>query len=129
VAVEALLRVALLTEDGAALALAERYLGERLGGDAAAAGVTTARLLGALDLYLHHQLVVVSPGAGREALVAAARAVALPTVILAGEGAAPGLRQGKTAAADGAAQAYVCRGATCSAPVRDAAALQALLRG
>lgn len=128
VAVEAMLRLALVGDDGELLALAERYLSERLSGDAASAAVTTARLLGALDFYLHHQLVVVSEGRGREELVAAARGVALPTVCLVGEWAAEALRAGKGAAADGAAQAYVCRGATCSAPTRDAAALRQLLQ-
>lgn len=127
VAVEALLRLALVDEDGEALALAERYLGERLTGDAASAGVATARLLSALDFYLHHQLVVVSEGSGREALVTAARATALPTVCLVGEWAAKSLREGKAPAAGGAAQAYVCRGATCSSPVGEAAALRELL--
>ncbi len=127
VAVEALLRVALVNEDGEALALAERYMGERLTQDAASAAVTTARLLGALDFYLHHQLVVVSAGAGREALLEAARGAASPVVCVVGEWAAASLVEGKQAAEDGAAQAYVCRGATCSAPVREVAALRALL--
>ena len=128
-AVAALVREALVNEDGGALALAERYMGERLTQDAASAAVTTARLLGALDFYLHHQLVVVSEGAGREALLAAARGAASPTVCVVGAWAAASLVEGKRAAADGAAQAYVCRGATCSAPVREAAALRALLAG
>ncbi|MEZ4360358.1 MAG: thioredoxin domain-containing protein [Kofleriaceae bacterium] len=127
VAVEALLRLGLVGEDEGALSLAERYLAERLSGDAEAAAVTTSRLLGALDFYLHHQLVVVSAGEGAVALVAAARGATSPTVCLAGPWAAPSVLAGKGPRADGAAQAYVCRGATCSAPVADAAALRALL--
>jgi uncharacterized protein len=129
VAVAALLRVGLVNGDGAALALAERYMAERLTQDAANAAVTTARLLGALDFYLHHQLVVVSEGSGREALLEAARSSSSLTVCVVGPWAASSLLDGKGAAANGAAQAYVCRGATCSAPVREAAALGALLVG
>lgn len=128
VTVEALLRLALVGEDAELLGLAERYLRERLTGDAASAGVTTARLLGALDFYLHHQLVVVSEGSGREALLAAARGVASPTVCVVGEWAAASLLEGKKATAEGRAQAYVCRGATCSAPVAEPAALKQLLQ-
>ncbi len=127
VAVEAMLRLALIGEDSELLQTAERYLSERLTGDAASAAVTTARLLGALDFYLHHQLVVVSEGGGREELLAAARGAALPTVCVVGEWAAASLLAGKVAAASGAAQAYVCRGATCSPPTSDASALRALL--
>jgi uncharacterized protein len=127
VAVEALLRLGLVGGDAAALALAERYLAERLGGDAGNAAVTTSRLLAALDYYLHHQLVVISEGRGGDALRAAARAAASPTLCLVGPWADAAVRDGKVGRGDGAALGYVCRGATCSAPQADAAQLRALL--
>ena len=129
VAVQALLRLGLLAEDAEALALAERTLRERLGDDAGAAAFTRGTLLSALDLYLHHQIVVISEGAGRAELLVATREARVPTVWLAGPFAAPSLLQGKLPAADGSALAYVCRGATCSAPLADPAALRAKLRG
>jgi uncharacterized protein len=126
--VEALLRIGIVCDHHESLALAERYLGERLGGDTANAGVTQARLLAALDFYLHHQVVVISEGRGAAQLLAQTRRAAMPTTCPTGSWAAASIRDGKTANQTGQAQAYVCRGATCSAPVSDPAALFALLR-
>ena len=70
-------------------------------------------------------------------LLTAARSVFLPhrTLVCAADGDAaaalgldPELTHGRTAAADGAARAYVCRGSTCQLPVADADALRATLR-
>ncbi|MEZ4404011.1 MAG: thioredoxin domain-containing protein [Kofleriaceae bacterium] len=125
VAVECLVRLGYVADDAETLAIAERYLERRLGSDALGP-LGAARLLGALDLFLHAQCVVVSDGAGRDALVAAARAAYAPTRILVGPWAAPSVLAGKTAA-DGVARAFVCRGPTCAAPVTEATALAALL--
>jgi hypothetical protein len=127
VAIEALVRVGLVTDDAAALAVAERYLRERLG-EPGAAALASGRLLAVLDLLLHHRLVVLSDGAGARELAAAVGRAAAPTTCVVGPWAAASLREGKGAAPDGAAQAYVCRGATCSAPLREPDALIAALR-
>lgn len=128
VAIEALLRVGLIAGDEAALALAERALRERLGGEPEAVALTRGRFLAALDFYLHHQLVVVSEGSGGEALRLAVGRAAVPNARLLGPWASESHRAGKRASAAGLAQAYVCRGATCSAPVAEAEALVAVLR-
>ncbi|WP_428266504.1 thioredoxin domain-containing protein [Haliangium sp.] len=126
VAVECLLRLGMVADDRRALDVAERYLAGR----AALAKDNpfgSARLLAALDLYLHGVELVVTAGPGREELLAAARQAYAPTLLIAGDWAAPALLGGKTNAADGRAQAYVCRGQTCSAPVTEGEALRALL--
>jgi uncharacterized protein YyaL (SSP411 family) len=126
-ATSCLLRLGLVGGDAAALALAERYLAQRLAGQTGVDAWATSALLGALDLYLHAQEVVVTDGAGRDALVTAARRAFAPTRCFAGAWAAPSITEGKTAAADGRARAFVCTGPTCSPPVDDAVALRALL--
>ena len=127
VAVEGLIRLGLVGGDAAALALAERYLAQRLVG-ASVSPLAASRLYAALDLHLHHDLIVVSEGAGRDELIAAARRLHAPARIIAGSWASAELLAGKVAHADGRAQAYVCRGQTCAAPVTDAASLRELLR-
>jgi hypothetical protein len=125
VAVRALLRLGLVAGDADALALAERYLVQRL---AASSGPDTATsmptLLAALDLYLHAQVLVATPGPGREALLAAARSVYAPNLCIAGPWASASILDGKTAASS----AYVCTGPVCSLPITDPAALIKQLR-
>ena len=130
VLIQALLRLGLVAGDGGALALAERYLVQRLTGPTAATGTawSNSALLAALDLYLHAKVVVVTEGAGRDALRAAARTAYAPTLCIAGPWAAASLLEGKAPAADGAARAFVCTGPTCSAPVVEPAELVAVLR-
>ena len=125
VAIEVMVRLGHIAGDDDALGLAERYLARRLGGDALGP-LGAARLLGALDLFLNAQCVVVSDGAGREALLDAARRAYAPTRLIAGDWAAASVREGKTAK-DGTARAFVCKGPVCSAPVTEAAALRDLL--
>ncbi len=118
VAVDGFVRLGLAADDKDALALAERYLAQRLGGgDASPFGVS--RLLGALDRLLHGEVLVVA-GDGADALKTAARRVYAPNLMIAGPWSGA-LLDGKT---DGA---YVCRGNTCLPPVRDPAALAATL--
>ena len=124
---KALLRLGLVGGDESALALAEKYLVQRLAGAAGVNAWASAALLAAMDLYLHSQVVVVSEGRGRDALVAASRAVYSPTTCLAGPWASPSVLEAKTAAADGAARAFVCSGPTCAPPVTEPAALVSLL--
>ena len=128
VAVRGLLRLGLVAGDADALALAERYLVQRLAGPAGAdAAMATPSLLAALDLYLHGQVLVVTAGPGCDALLAAARRAYAPNLCIAGPWAQPSTLEGKTPAADGAARAFLCTGPTCAPPVTDAAALVALL--
>jgi len=123
----ALLRIGLVAGDADALALAERYLVQRLTGPTPANAWASSALLGALDLYLHAKVLVVTEGAGREALLAAARETYAPTLCIAGPWASAAIRDGKTASEGGAARAFVCTGPTCAPPVTDAAGLLPLL--
>ena len=125
-AVDNLLRLGLVAGDRAAQELAEKYLAGRAA-PAAESPFTGARLLAAVDTYLHGQCVVVSDGAGRDALLEAARRAYAPTRMIAGPWAAAELLAGKTPAADGSARAFVCRGPVCSASVTDPAELRSLL--
>ena len=94
-----------------------------------------AGLLSALDLRLGAvEVVIVADAAGdAAALVAEARGRATPNTILslhAGSVALPPTHPAHgRAPVDGRAAAYVCRGATCSLPVTEPAALAALLAG
>ncbi|MBP6632139.1 MAG: thioredoxin domain-containing protein [Kofleriaceae bacterium] len=124
VAVEQLVRVGLIADDRAALVLAERILRERLPG---AQPVAQARLYCALDTLLHHDVLVVTAGAGADDLRAAARACFAPSLMLAGPWAAPSWHAGKAAGPGGVARAYLCRGTTCSPPIDTPAALVAAL--
>ena len=125
-ATECLVRMGMVAGDERALGLAERYMAGRAG-QAAAQPYMSARLLAALDLYLDGVELVVSEGAGREELLAAARRAHAPALMIAGPWAAASLTEGRGPAADGEAQAFVCKGQSCSAPVSDPAALAALL--
>ncbi len=124
VAVEGLIRLGYVRGDADALAMAERYLERRLV-SGALGPLGAARLLGALDLFLHAQCVVVTAGAGAGELRAAARAAYAPTRVMVGPWAAAAVLAGKDAGVT--ARAYVCRGPVCSLPVDDPAALAALL--
>ncbi|HVV86650.1 MAG TPA: thioredoxin domain-containing protein [Kofleriaceae bacterium] len=126
VAIAAMVRLGHVGGDEEALAIAEAYLARRLG-SGALGPLGAASLLCALDDLLHGQVVVVSDGDGREALVAAARAAFAPSRMIAGPWAAASVLEGKTPAKEGRARAFVCRGMTCSAPVTEPAALAALL--
>jgi hypothetical protein len=126
IAVSVLVRLGLVAGDEAALALAETYLVQRLTGATGVDAWGTSALLAALDRYLHGQTLVVTDGEGRDALLAAARAAYAPALSIAGPWAARSILDGKSP--DGAtARAYLCTGPTCSLPVREPAALLALL--
>src|SRR3569623_95179 len=120
VATHALLRLGLGAGDQAALALAEKYLAQRLAGTTGVNAWATSALMAALDLYLHAK-VLGAVGPNRDALLAAARKVYAPTLCIAGPWAQPSVLEGKTAGA------YVCTGPVCTPPVSDPAALAALL--
>ncbi len=124
---KALLRLGLVAGDDGALALAETYLVQRLAGATGVNAWANSALLAAMDFYLHAQVVVVSEGRGRDALVAATRGVYSPTTCLAGPWASPSVLESKTAAPSGAARAFVCTGPTCAPPVTDPTALVSLL--
>jgi uncharacterized protein YyaL (SSP411 family) len=126
VAVDAMLRVGLVSGDAEALARAERYVAGRAP-QAAQQPFMGSRLLSALDRYLHGVELVISDGVGRDELLTAARRSYAPTLMIAGPWAQGSLLAGKSPGADGRARAYVCRGQTCSAPISDPAALVAAL--
>ena len=126
VAIECLLRLGQCGGSARALEVAERYLAGRAP-QAAGQPYMGARLLAGLDFYLNGVELVVSEGSGRAELVAAARRAYAPTLMIAGPWAPESIRGGKGAGEDGRAQAYVCRGQTCSAPVTEPDALRALL--
>jgi uncharacterized protein YyaL (SSP411 family) len=126
VAVEVLVRLGHIAGDADALALAERYMARRLA-SGALGPLGAARLLCALDTYLHAQCVVVTDGAGRDELLTAARRVYAPSRLLAGPWAAASVLDGKTPAAGGKARAFVCKGPVCSPPVDAPGALRDLL--
>jgi uncharacterized protein YyaL (SSP411 family) len=110
-----------------ALALAEKYLAQRLTGATAANAWATSSLLAALDLYLHSKVLVVTDGEGRAGLLATARATYSPTLCIAGPWAQASIIDGKTSVND-RARAFVCTGPTCAPPTSDAGELAALLR-
>jgi hypothetical protein len=126
IAVQALLRVGLVAGDAEALALAERYLAQRLTAVTAVNAWATSSLLGALDFYLHDKVLVVTEGRGRDELLAEARRAHSPTLSIAGPWAQASILDGKTPEGD-RARAFVCTGATCSPPVTDVPALVALV--
>jgi uncharacterized protein len=126
IATQALLRLGLVAGDAGALALAERYLAQRLAGTTGANAWTMSALLAALDLYLHAKVLVVTEGDGRDALLAAARTSYAPTLCVAGSWAQPSILDGKTPEGT-AARAFVCTGPTCSPPVSDPHELALLL--
>ena len=124
VALLALLRRGLMAGDVRSLDIAEAYLGRRT---QEINPVASSTLVAAADLYLHGTELVVTEGEGRELLLEAARAAYAPTRMIAGPWAAESILAGKQAAADGRAQAFVCRGQSCSPPVTDVAELVKLL--
>ena len=126
VAIECLLALGRVGGDSRALEVAERYVGARAPG-VAGQPYMSARLLAALDMAMNGVELVVSDGDGRERLIEAALRAYAPTLSLVGPWAEESLRAGKGPAADGRAQAYVCRGQTCSAPVSEPDALVELL--
>ena len=126
VAIECLLRLGLCGDDQPSLAVAEKYLAGRAP-QAASQPYMGARLLAGLDFYLNGVELVVSEGAGRAELLAAARRAYSPALMIAGPWAPESIRSGKQPGEDGRARAYVCRGQTCSPPVADEAELRALL--
>ncbi|MEJ7603120.1 MAG: thioredoxin domain-containing protein [Kofleriaceae bacterium] len=125
-ATAAFVRLGLVAGDPEALALAERYLTQRLAAATGPNAWTSSALLAALDLYLNSQVLVVTEGEGRDALISAARRTYAPALCIAGPWAAASILDGKTAAGP-IARAFVCTGLTCSAPVSDPGALHALL--
>jgi len=126
VATHALLRLALVGGDDAALVLAEKYLAQRLTSATGANAWAMSALLGALDFYLHIKELVVTGGEAHDELLAAARRTYCPTLAIAGPWAQPSILDGKTP--DGTrARAFVCKGASCSPPVRDPSELAKLL--
>ncbi len=126
VAIDCLLALGRVGGDKRALEVAERYLGARAPG-VAGQPYMSARLLAALDTAMNGIELVVSDGEGRERLIDAALRTYAPTLSVIGPWADESLRAGKGPAADGRAQAYVCRGQTCSAPVSEPDALVELL--
>jgi uncharacterized protein YyaL (SSP411 family) len=126
IAVECLVRLGHVAGDAAALAIAERYLAARAP-QAAQQPYMSSRLLAALDDYLHPAELWVSDGAGRDALLAAAGRAFAPSLMVCGPWAQASIKDGRGPAADGRAQAYVCRGQACSAPVSEPAALAGVL--
>ena len=126
VAIECLVRRGLVAGDERGLAIAENYLAGRAP-QAATNVFAAARLLAGVDWYVNAIEVVVTGGTGREALLAAARRAYAPTMMIVGAWAAASIREGKSDSSDGRAQAYVCRGQSCSAPVTDVGELMKLL--
>ncbi|MEO9157556.1 MAG: hypothetical protein ABI591_18205, partial [Kofleriaceae bacterium] len=86
----------------------------------------TSSLVGALDLYLHAKVAVITTGGGRDELLAAARRAYAPTLCIAGPWAQASILDAKTPAGD-RARAFVCTGPVCSQPTDDPAALRAVL--
>ncbi len=125
-ATQALLRLGLVAGDAAALAIAEKYLAQRLAAQTSANAWATSALLGALDLYLNAKELVVTEGSGRAELLAAARRAYGPTLCIAGPWAQASILDGKTPEG-GHARAFVCSGPTCSPPVTTTAELAKLV--
>jgi uncharacterized protein YyaL (SSP411 family) len=122
IATQVLVRLGLVAGDADALALAEKYLAQRVTGTTGVNAWATSALLGALDLYLNSK-VLVAVGPNRDVLLAGARRVYAPTLCIAGPWAQPSILEGKTQGA------YVCTGPTCAPPVNDSAELAKLLVG
>ena len=126
IATSAFLRLGLVAGDAEALALAETYLAQRLTGTTGVNAWATSALVAALDLYLHAKVVVITEGAGRDALLAATRHAYAPTTSIAGPWAQASIMEAKTPAGD-RARAFVCSGQVCSAPTDDPAILSATI--
>ena len=136
-ACRALLRVGALA-DASFAALGEKEL-RRLAPAALANPLAHAQIVCELDRMVRGSVDVVIVGPrdheAMRALAAVVHARYLPNRTLAwvdprdpgSQAAAAALAEGKSPASDGAPVAYVCRGRTCSLPVREPAALAALL--
>ncbi len=124
IATAGLVRLGHVAGDAAALAIAERYLAQRLTGATSPNAWANSALLAALDLYLGAKVLVVTAGDNRAAMLDAARRAYAPTLCIAGPWAQPSILDGKT----GDARAFVCTGPTCAPPTSDPAALADLLR-
>ncbi|MBI5494615.1 MAG: thioredoxin domain-containing protein [Deltaproteobacteria bacterium] len=114
----------------AAHAAAAAQILEAFGAELAAHPGAHATLLQVADRAVRGEPSVVVAGPGAEALLAAARGLADPSVAVVDardDAVAPALRSGKEAV-NGKAAAYVCAGNTCQAPVTDIAGLKAALR-
>ncbi|HEX7702764.1 MAG TPA: hypothetical protein VF403_18620, partial [Kofleriaceae bacterium] len=122
IATRAFLRLGLVAGDADALALAETYLAQRLTGTTGVNAWATSALVGALDLYLHAKVAVITAGTGRDELLGAARRAYAPTLCVAGPWAQATILDAKTPAAD-RARAFVCTGPVCSQPTDDPAEL------
>ncbi|MFT3698914.1 MAG: thioredoxin domain-containing protein [Kofleriaceae bacterium] len=120
IATRALLRLGLVAGDESALQLAEKYLAQRLTGTTGVNAWVTSALVGALDLYLHAKVTVVTAGANRDSLLDTARRAYAPTLCIAGPWAAPSILDKP---GDATALAYVCTGPVCSRPTSDPGAL------
>ena len=112
--------------DAEALALAEKYLAQRLAGDdrrQRVGDVGAARPRSTCTCT--RRCWSSTEGAGRDELLAAARRAYAPTLCIAGPWAQPSILEGKTPRRR---RARSCaRGPTCSPPVTEPAALAALL--
>jgi len=119
---ECLVRVGRVFGDDEALAQAERYLRGR----APIAGerpLAAAHLLSSVHTFLYGRDVVVTEGAGAEALRAVVRRGYAPGVSIVGTWGSKALMAGKQPTDDGRAQAYVCGLDGCQAPTTDPAEL------
>ncbi len=132
VTVECLIIVARLVGDADAMTLAEDYLATR------AQRLTEkpsmgARLLGALDLYLGSEELVLSPGTGREKLAEVARRAFAPNLLWAGSWAKTPVTDligniadiSDTNKANERAMAYLCSNKGCQPPLADPVQLKA----
>jgi uncharacterized protein YyaL (SSP411 family) len=127
IATQALLRLGLVAGDAGALAMAEKYLAQRLAGATGVEAWATSALLAALDLYLHAKVLVVTEGTGHDELVRAAWRSFSPTLCVAGPWAQASVLDGKDSVR-GDARAFVCTGPTCSPPVTEPGELLELLQ-
>ncbi len=132
VTIECLIIVARLAGDTDAMDLAERYLATRAQRLVEKPSMG-ARLLGALDLYLGSEVLVLSPGTGREELAEIARAAFAPNLLWAGSWAKTLVKDliddepriDGQPPIDGQAMAYLCSNRGCQPPLADPAQLRA----
>jgi len=120
VAVDNLVRLALVCDDVRAAEVSDEYLRRRI---PVVSPLSGGRLLAAFDRQLHGVELVVTDGPGKDELLRAAHRAYAPTLMVAGDWASEAIRAGKNE--PGAA--YVCRGRSCQAPTSDPDALGQLL--